>query len=84
MISQTTYHRLNFSRLTCYQTFNVCSLWKIELKSPLHGYRAISLTLLAGKITNSHPSAEKKSYINVTEAKDKTCRLLSLSLSSGT
>ena len=83
-MSQTTYPQLNLSRLTCYQTFNGLLLWKIESKSPLHGYRAISLTLLTGKITNSHPSAEKKSYINVTEAKDKVCRLLSLNLSSGT
>ena len=79
-MSQTTYLQLNLSRLTCYGLL----LWKIESKSPLHGYRAISLTLLTGKITNSHPSAEKKSYINVTEAKDKVCRLLSLNLSSGT
>ena len=71
MISQTTYLQLSLSRLTCYQTFNVCLLWKIESKSPLHEYRAISLTLLTGKITNSHPSAEEKSYINVTEAKEK-------------
>ena len=83
-MSQTTYLQLNLSRLTCYQIFNGLLLWKVESKSPLHGYRAISLTLLTGKITNSHPSAEKKSYVNVTEAKDKVCRLLSLNLSSGT
>ena len=84
MISQTTNLQLSLSRLTCYQTFHVYLFWKIESKSPLHGYGAISLTLLTGKITNSHPSAENKSYINVTEAKGKASRLLSLNLSSGT
>ena len=81
--SNYTYLQLSLSRLTCYQTFNVCLLWKIESKSPLHEYRATSLTLLTGKITNSHPSAEEKSYINVTEAKEKACRSLSLNLWSG-
>ena len=79
-MSQTTYLQLNLSRLTCYQTFNGLLLWKIESKSPLHGYRAILLTLLTGKITNSHPSTVKKSYVNVTEAKEKACRSLSLNL----
>ena len=67
------------SRLACYQTFDGCFALEDKIKkSRCYVWTASYFvdTFLTGKM--------KKSYINITETKDNTCRSLPLDLRSGT